>query len=127
SPYLWDLGQERYYWCATDGGWHPEGGLPNVCAFGPFKAAIGPPVFKQSPPANCPSEGNPCGPGNGNKSVEELDFVTSSISFSRHYNSLREIKPYSFIDRNWSHSFSQRLHAGYVNSHTSPFQHWAAI
>ena len=48
----------------------------------------------------------------GPKEQEELDFKAGNIEFKRYYNSLRELRSYSFFDANWNHSFSQRILAG---------------
>ncbi|MBA8884592.1 RHS repeat-associated core domain-containing protein [Dokdonella fugitiva] len=53
--------------------------------------------------------GDPCYPSNGNNLVVEKVFTYGRIPFELYYNSLRQTRPYSFIDRNWSHSLSKRV------------------
>lgn len=126
SPFSWGLGEKRFFWCPA-GGIPQAGGMATTCHYGPFKADIEPLVFKQTPPADCPKEGNPCGPGNGNKSVDEIDFSTGTISFRRTYNSLRELKPYSFMDLNWAATFSQRLQVGGGTAGHAHNPYWVAL
>lgn len=58
--------------------------------------------------ANCPV-GNPCTPGTGNKTGTEVDFEFQGLRFARHYNSLRQLRAYASIDKNWVHNLSARL------------------
>jgi RHS repeat-associated protein len=87
----------------------------NACKANFTKALVQPPTITQTP-AICgdlnqspPSEGNPCFPTNGNKAAHERGFEYGRISLQLHYNSLRQTRPYSYIDRNWSHSFAKRI------------------
>jgi RHS repeat-associated protein len=79
-----------------------------------FKVLIGANNFTQTP-ATCGGEGNPCFPSNGNKQVDEEGFQYGGIDLNLHYNSMRQTRPFSYIDRNWSHSFAKRI-----------FTEWAA-
>jgi len=53
--------------------------------------------------------GNPCSPATGNKSVTEIDFTFEGFRLVRHYNSLRQLRAFASIDRNWVHNLSPRL------------------
>jgi hypothetical protein len=76
----------------------------------PFeKLVIDPPAFTETTDECDAGEGNPCFPSTGNKSVTEPAFRYGAIAFDLHYNSLRQTRPYSYIDRNWSHSFAKRV------------------
>jgi RHS repeat-associated protein len=127
SPNSWGLGQKRFYFCSTGGTSNPSNGTLTACGYGPFKKGINPFLFKQDPTAGCPKEGNPCGVGNGNKSVEEFDFSTGNIAFHRTYNSLRELKPYSFIDKNWAATFSQRIQTSANTGGHANSDKWIAV
>lgn len=126
SPYRWPLAPRYYYWCSAATLNHYDYPYPNVCAEG-YKRQVWPVTFKQTPPATCHGEGDPCGPGNGNESVDETDFSTASISFHRYYNSLRELKPHGYLDQNWSHSFSQRIQTRADSDAASYVNEWIAI
>jgi RHS repeat-associated protein len=80
----------------------------NACDAPFFKFLINPPKFTQTPGA-CSGEGNPCFPSNGNKQVDETGFNYGEIAFNLHYNSMRQTRPFSYIDRNWSHTFAKRI------------------
>lgn len=105
----WPLKRRQTVWCSPGLSFSTAGSTSDSCRGGNFKYVISPKKPKQHDQCN---EGNPCSPGNGNKEQEEFDFEVGHISFSRYYNSLRELKPYGFFDANWSHSFGQRILAG---------------
>lgn len=54
------------------------------------------------------TEGNPCSPMTGNKSLTETDFRAGAIEITRHYNSSLELGSRS-IGTGWSHSYDARL------------------
>lgn len=58
---------------------------------------------------SCEKDGNPCVAATGNKEYRESDFDWEGISFTRAYNSIRDISPRSGLGDNWAHSFSDRL------------------
>jgi RHS repeat-associated protein len=107
----WPLMHRKYAWCAPGLDFDVSAGPDNPCTTPKFKRFIEPSTPKQHD--QC-TEGNPCAPGNGNKEQEELDFKAGNIEFKRYYNSLRELRSYSFFDANWNHSFSQRILAGAI-------------
>ncbi len=82
------------------------------CQSGYFKLQVDATSFKQH--KQCPKRGNPCVPGTGNKEVTELDFEYAGVRFERTYNSVRELRNYAFMDRNWTHSFATRLLTPYM-------------
>jgi YD repeat-containing protein len=53
------------------------------------------------------TRGNPCGPGSGNKSINEQDFSLGAFTFSRH--SKRQLRTYASLGLNWSHNYAWRL------------------
>ncbi|HRD73494.1 MAG TPA: hypothetical protein PK216_10770, partial [Aquimonas sp.] len=77
-----------------------------VVPFG--KVLVGQPPFTQTP-GTCSGEGNPCFPSNGNKQVHETGFRYGEIALDLHYNSMRLTRPFSYIDRNWSHTLAKRI------------------
>lgn len=79
----------------------------NACRAEYSKQIIEAPQFSQTP--NQCSAGNPCHPGNGNKSASVNAFDYGRIRLDLHYSSLRQLRSYAYIDGNWSHSFAKRL------------------
>lgn len=71
------------------------------------KAIVNGPKFTQAP--NQCSAGNPCYPGNGNKTADVKVFDYGRIALSLHYGSLRQLRNFGYIDQNWSHSFAKRI------------------
>jgi len=58
------------------------------------------------PPQYC--EGNPCDVSNGDKIINETDFVAPGLEFKRSYHSNSSYKR-STLGEGWSHSYSSRL------------------
>ena len=54
------------------------------------------------------TEGNPCSPMTGNKSLTETDFRAGPFEITRHYNSSLELGSRS-IGAGWSHNYDTRL------------------
>lgn len=79
----------------------------NMCTTGYVKVMIDSPAFTQGPD-QC-GVGNPCFPGNGNKRVDESLLRYGTIAIDLHYNSLRQVAPLAYVDRNWSHSYAKRV------------------
>lgn len=82
-------------------------GAGNACVTAFEKAFITPPVFTQGP--NQCGAGNPCYPGNGNKTADVEVFDYGRIALTLHYGSLRQLRNAGGIDRNWSHTFARRI------------------
>ncbi len=90
--------------------WSQPPEFPNVCSPGgheppmPNIAAI----TKRLTSVCTATEGNPCSPMTGNKSLTETDFNAGWLEFTRHYNSSLEMG-HGPVANGWSHSFSTRL------------------
>jgi RHS repeat-associated protein len=72
-----------------------------------MKVTVYPPTFTETP-GTC-GVGDPCFPANGNNQVLERGFRYGEIPLDLIYNSLRQTRPYGYIDRNWSHSLAKRV------------------
>lgn len=79
----------------------------NMCSTEYIKLMIGAPAFTEAP-GQC-GVGNPCFPGNGNKRVDESILRHGAIALDLHYNSLRQVAPLAYVDRNWSHTYAKRV------------------
>jgi RHS repeat-associated protein len=79
----------------------------DVCHSPYMKVVVYPPTFTETP-GTC-AVGDPCFPANGNNQVLERGFRYGEISLDLIYNSLRQTRPYGYIDRNWSHSLAKRV------------------
>jgi RHS repeat-associated protein len=79
----------------------------DACHSAYMKVTVAPPTFTQTP-GTC-GVGDPCFPANGNNQVFERGFRYGEIALDLTYNSLRQTRPYSYIDRNWSHSLAKRV------------------
>jgi RHS repeat-associated protein len=55
-----------------------------------------------------PTEGNPCSPMTGNKTLAETDFHTEHLEITRHYNSSLELGRH-LMGVGWNHNYSARL------------------
>jgi len=67
---------------------------------------------------NCNSTQNPCNVSTGNKYRNEVDINSSVLNFSRHYNSMRPINPFSLIGSRWTHNYQRRI----ARSRLSPLE-----
>lgn len=82
----------------------------DACSATLAKVFVTGPSTTQTPSSPCNDpDGNPCQAGNGNKEVTESGFKYGAISLNLYYSSLRQTRPYAYIDRNWSHSFAKRV------------------
>lgn len=72
----------------------PEINIDGVCALPPK-------------PDPCGTK-NPCIPSTGDKVKTHRDFLSQSLSFSRHYNSQQTVNKLS-IGKSWRHSFNDKL------------------
>ena len=82
-------------------------GMSNACSSSLIKVTISPPS-QQNTSGQC-GVGNPCFPSNGNKEVVEPGFNYGHIPFDLYYNSMRQTRPYAYIDENWSHTYAKRV------------------
>lgn len=93
-------------------------GVEEGCFASTFKAFIEPPTISQDKQCEV---GDPCVPGNGGTVRYERGFEYGAIEFRLTYNSLRQLRPYAFIDKNWNHSFSDRILTSLLTrGHTMP-------
>lgn len=81
--------------------------LASGCAFSFIKLGIKPPTT-QNTSGQCPV-GDPCYPGSGNEEAIEHGFKYGAMTFDLYYNSLRQTRPYSYVDHNWSHTYATRV------------------
>jgi RHS repeat-associated protein len=81
--------------------------LSNACSATFQKVTIAPPSQNNSS-GQC-GVGDPCFPSNGNSEATEHGFTYGNVSFDLYYNSLRQTRPYSYIDENWSDTYATRV------------------
>ncbi len=108
SQFPWNIQRRDAITCPA--GTHVSGSATSAgdACNSPLQKEIVPaPPVTQSP--NQCGVGDPCYPSNGNNRASEDVFQYGALNFRIHYNSLRQTRPYSYIDRNWSHSYAKRI------------------
>ncbi|WP_257384934.1 RHS repeat-associated core domain-containing protein [Tahibacter caeni] len=104
----WGMARQDAITCAAGSAVNAAAsGAGNACAADFAKQVIDSPQLTQTP--NQCKEGNPCYPGNGNKSADVAVFDYGRIHLDLHYSSLRQLRNYAYVDTNWSHSFARRV------------------
>lgn len=130
---IWGMARQDAITCGTGNTVNAGAtGAGNACVAGFEKLAIDSPQPTQTP--NQCTEGNPCTPGNGNKSADLALFDYGRIHLNLHYSSLRQLRNYAYTDTNWSHSFAKRVltewsHPGHLgaNPEVNPIAEVAVI
>lgn len=108
QPFIWSLARKDEISCGAGSTVNGSAsGAANACSTQYEKSLIVPPAFTQGP--NQCSAGNPCFPGNGNKTAAVEVFDYGRIALTLHYGSLRQLRNAGGIDRNWSHTFARRI------------------
>ncbi len=90
--------------------WTSSPELPNVCSPSGREPPISnvAAISKRLTSVCTATEGNPCSPMTGIKSLTETDFRAGAIEITRHYNSSLELGS-NTIGAGWSHNYDTRL------------------
>jgi len=115
QSFQWPVLKKNNFTCQLNAAVNPAASSTNdACQVTFSKIIVTPPTFLE-PPDMC-GYGNPCFPASGNKEAHEKGFHYGEIAFDLHYNSLRQTRPFGYIDRNWSHSFAKRLLTPWIST-----------
>jgi len=108
TSFSWGMSQQNNVSCSAgsliDGA---ATSMSHACSTNLIKVTIAPPSQNNSS-GQC-GVGDPCFPANGNSEAIEPGFKYGRIAFNLYYNSLRQTRPYSYIDENWSDTFAKRV------------------
>ncbi len=108
TQFDWNIQKQDAVTCPTGSGVSGSAtSSSDACKSSLRKIILGSPPVTQSP-GQC-GVGDPCYPSNGNNRASEKVFSYGEFGLDIHYNSLRTTRVYSYIDRNWSHTYAKRI------------------